>query len=38
VFGFSGISVLSIIAALALLARYTLTEDQVDESALAHQA
>ncbi|HMF58803.1 MAG TPA: MFS transporter, partial [Vicinamibacterales bacterium] len=38
VLGFSGISVLSIIAALALLARYTLTEDQVDELALARQA
>ncbi|MBB5165349.1 MFS transporter [Mycobacterium sp. AZCC_0083] len=38
VLGFSGISVLSIITALALLARYTLTEDQVDELALAGQA
>jgi Na+/melibiose symporter-like transporter len=38
VLGFSGISILSIIAALALLARYTLTEDEVDELALARQA
>jgi Na+/melibiose symporter-like transporter len=37
VLGFSGISVLSIITALALLARYPLTEDQVDELALARQ-
>jgi hypothetical protein len=38
VLGFSGISVLSIIGALMLLARYTLIEDQVDELALARQA
>ena len=38
VLGFSGISVVSIIAALVLLARYTLTEDQVDGLALARQA
>ena len=37
VFGFSGISVLAIIAALTLLARYTLTEDRAEELALAQQ-
>jgi Na+/melibiose symporter-like transporter len=37
VFGFSGISVLAIIAALTLLARYTLTDDRAEEFALAQQ-
>ena len=37
VFGFSGISVLAIIAALTLLTRYTLTDDRAEELALAQQ-
>jgi glycoside/pentoside/hexuronide:cation symporter, GPH family len=37
VFGFSGISVVAVIAALALLAGYTLTEDQAEELVLARQ-
>ncbi len=37
VFGFSGISVLAVIAALTLLAGYTLTEDQAKELVLARQ-
>ena len=37
VFGFSGISVLAVIAALTLLAGYTLTEDQAEELVLARQ-
>ena len=37
VFGFSGISVLAVIAALMLLAGYTLTEDQAEELVLARQ-
>ena len=37
VLGFAGISVLAIIAALTLLAGYTLTEDQAEELVLAGQ-
>ena len=37
VFGFSGISVLAVIAALMLLAGYTLTEDHAEELVLARE-
>ena len=38
VFGFSGISVLAVIAALTLLAGYTLTEDQAEEDGACASA